>query len=256
MENRTVKVAQISDSHLLHDSKLTIHDANPYERLSHVINYIKKNRYEMILFTGDIANDGSQESYRQLSDLIMGIKDKIFVIPGNHDDMKNIVHVLPQSNLFVSTSNNLIRISNWYFLYLATVVEDEDYGRISSQTMKEFESALQNLHGCNICVVMHHHPFNVGLDFVDKYKIENFGLISGLFSRVKLVMYGHVHNDYTLYRDGAVYSSCPSTCFQFVKNRKINNRLYGFKEYILNDQDIFFNSVWFDNNEIVGRRLE
>ena len=245
MKKINIKIAQISDSHLLNDSTLTIHGVNPFERLLRVLEYVKKNRYEIIFFTGDLANDGNRESYRQLWDLIKDLENKYCIIPGNHDDLHEMLHVLPQSNLFTIGKNPFFKLNNWYFLYLDTTVQNKNHGYISELSIKALKNVVKKLKKCNICVIMHHHPFNVGVNMVDKYKIINFDSITDLLVDVKLVLYGHVHNDYTEYHNGKIYSSCPSTCFQFVKDNKINNHLYGFKEYRLSGENIFSNCIWF-----------
>ena len=63
MSNITIKIAQISDSHLLGDKTENIHEVNPYQRLSNVISYIEKNKYDLIIFTGDITNNGDEKKF-------------------------------------------------------------------------------------------------------------------------------------------------------------------------------------------------
>lgn len=93
---------------------------------------------------------------------------------------------------------------------------------------------------------MHHHLFDVNVPFVDKYKVDNPEAIEKILTNnVKLIINGHVHNDYTIAKD-ILYTSCPSTCFQFNKINKIDTTFFGFKEYVLDGNEIFYNSLMFE----------
>ena len=116
MPTKFIKIAQISDSHLLDDSSENIHGINPYQRLSHIINYINKNQYDLILFTGDIANNGSERSYTQLLEPTKSVKNKILIIPGNHDDLDHLTKVLSQFNIFIIAPHKPIKVGAWHFI--------------------------------------------------------------------------------------------------------------------------------------------
>lgn len=250
MSNKFIKIVQISDSHLLDDRAENIHGINPYQRLSHIISHIRKNQYDLILFTGDIANNGNEKSYTQLLELTREVRNKILIIPGNHDDLDQLTRVISQSNIFIIAPKEPVKVDDWCFIHLDTVVKSENHGYITDVSIKNLAMNLKKVNGFNVCILMHHHPFDIGVSCVDKYKIHNFETIKNvLTTNVKLVVHGHVHNDYTIAKD-IIYASCPSTCFQFIKNDKVNNSIYGFKEYILSDDKIFFNPTWFTSHSL------
>lgn len=250
MSKNIIKIAQISDSHLLDHKAKTIHGINPYARLSNVIRYINKKKYDLILFTGDIANDGSQKSYVQFQELIKKLDDKIIIAPGNHDDTDNLMKIFSQNNKFIIAPKKEIKIKNWYFFYIDTVVKNKHSGYLSKQCINNLKINLMKKCGSPICIIMHHHPFDIGIPMIDKYKIQNTKMfISQLTRDVKLVMHGHIHNDYTIVKN-RIYTSCPATCFQYMKNIKVSTGLYGFKEYTLDKDKIFFNCIWFTDHGI------
>ncbi|OGT46433.1 MAG: hypothetical protein A3F17_08615 [Gammaproteobacteria bacterium RIFCSPHIGHO2_12_FULL_41_15] len=251
MLNRIIKIAQISDSHLLEDQTENIHGINPYQRLSRIINHLKKNQYDLILFTGDVANNGDEKSYAQVLELTKEVKNKILIIPGNHDDLDRLTKILSQSKMFIIWPQESIKVDDWYFVYLDTVVKGENHGYITDDSIRTLTTNLKKAHDLNVCILMHHHPFDIGVPCVDKYKIHNSETIKNVLTKnVKLVVHGHVHNDYTIVKD-IIYTSCPSTCFQFIKNNKVDNSIYGFKEYTLGDGKIFFNSTWFAGHSLI-----
>lgn len=250
MSKNIIKIAQISDSHLLDHKAKTIHEINPYTRLSNVIRYINKKKYDLILFTGDIANDGSKKSYIQFQKLIKKLDDQIIIVPGNHDDIDNLIKIIPQSKKLIIAPRKEIKIKNWYFLYIDTVVKNKNHGFFSKKCINNLKINLMKKCGAPICVIMHHHPFDIGLPMIDQYKIQNTENFSRQLTRdVKLVIHGHIHSDYTIVKN-RIYTSCPATCFQYMKNIKVNTELYGFKEYTLEKDKIFFNCIWFTDNGI------
>jgi Icc protein len=187
----------------------------------------------------------NEKSYTQLLELTNAVKTKIFIIPGNHDDLDHLTKVLSKSNIFTIASQEPIKVGNWHFIYLNTVVKTENHGYLSDDCLRHFATNLSKTHRSNVCILMHHHPFDIGVPCVDKYKIRNAEtMINTLTKNVKLVVYGHVHNDYTLAKE-IIYTSCPSTCFQVCKNDKVDNKIYGFKEYVLSDNDMLFSTIWF-----------
>lgn len=122
---KKLKIAQISDSHLLEDNAETIHGVNPYQRLSFIFQYIEKNVYDLILFTGDVANNGHEKSYIQLLELTEKIKNRILIIGGNHDDSAQLTKILSRSAKFIIEPKDPVKVENWQFIYLDTVVKSE-----------------------------------------------------------------------------------------------------------------------------------
>lgn len=251
MLKKSIKIAQISDSHLLKDPDENIQGVNPYQRLSRVLNHIKESHYDLILFTGDVANNCAENSYEQLLELTSDINDKIVIIPGNHDDLDILKKVLSKSKIFIIAPKEPVTINNWSFVYLNTVVKSENHGYLSDDDLRNLALNLEKTGDSNVCILMHHHLFDIGLSFVDKYKIQNSEKIYNVITpNVKLVVNGHVHNDYTIVKD-ILYTCCPSTAFQFTKNMKVDNGLYGFKEYVLSNEQIFWHSTWFTNHSLL-----
>ncbi len=244
-EKDFIKIAQISDLHLLKSKYETIHQVNPYKRAAAIISFLKKKNYNLIIISGDIANNGEIESYEQLATMLNGIETKIILFPGNHDNPNNLESILTNNKNYIISPKNPIIISTWKFLYVDTVVKQKNYGHISYTAIERLKKTLSSNKEKNICLLMHHNPFNIGIDCVDKYKIDNFNNTVGtLTENVKLILHGHVHSNYFLLKEGIIYSAPLSTSFQFSNhNDTIDTKIFGFKEYTLTGSEIFCNPI-------------
>ena len=67
-------------------------------------------------------------------------------------------------------------------------------------------------------------------------------MINNLTENVRLILYGHVHENYNNI-DHVSYCSAPSTAFQFQADGA-NNNFYGYKEYFLENKKVSFKSIW------------
>jgi Icc protein len=67
-------------------------------------------------------------------------------------------------------------------------------------------------------VAMHHNPLPVGSRWLDTMTISDAPALLAVLDtapHVKLVLFGHVHQELETRRGGTVYASAPSTFFQF-----------------------------------------
>lgn len=232
-DNAPIKIAHLSDSHLLSRMHHTLRGVNPHIRLALILAEIRKKAYDLILFTGDISNAGDNESYQLLRQLLARIQQNMLIIPGNHDH-PSLLDTALQENKWIITKTKLpVIVGNWSFLYLDTLVPNHHHGYISEKTIENYNAQLSLIQTDHICLIMHHNPFDVGLIDVDQYKLKNFDDISQkLDPRIKLVVFGHVHLDFTETRGTVVYSATPATCFQAIKTTGKKEK-YGYKEYTL-----------------------
>jgi Icc protein len=193
----------------------TLHGINPFDRLKYVFDYLNDDNYSFIIVTGDVSNSGDVESYHQFLEISKTISCKIIVIPGNHDNKENIKIFNNYENILLIEDGMNFEIDGWSFFHLNTIIDGKHHGRIKESDIEGFNKYKNSIDKFyNICIIMHHNPLAIG-NLTDKYKIENFQDISHLFcGNVKLVIYGHVHNDHSFNEKGVIYTSCPSSSFQ------------------------------------------
>ena len=93
----TKSFIQISDSHI-DDDKLVM-GVDSQANLDAIVNMISNQNYDVLLISGDLAHNGTLESYQKLRKILNPIETKIYVLPGNHDDFSNLSQIFNQSSL-------------------------------------------------------------------------------------------------------------------------------------------------------------
>src|SRR5690349_10222369 len=88
MKKDFLRIIQISDMHLFGDRKGVLLGVNTNDSFQAVVDLIlpEKNNLDLILLTGDLAQDGSFEAYRSIAEILQVFNVPIYFIPGNHDD--------------------------------------------------------------------------------------------------------------------------------------------------------------------------
>ena len=93
----TKSFIQISDSHI-DDNKLVL-GVDSQANLGSIVSMISDQNYDVLLISGDLAHNGTLESYQKLQKILNPIETEIYVLAGNHDDFSNLSQVFNQSSL-------------------------------------------------------------------------------------------------------------------------------------------------------------
>jgi Icc protein len=240
-----MKIIQITDTHLFAEDEAMYHGAvfsNKTYRA--VIDRIRKEDLadaNMIFLTGDLSQDESSASYQKVADALQSVSVPIYWIPGNHDDIAVMESVFNKVPHFFRVTRFSTRY--WEFIFLNTKIEQDTtgIGCVSEAELIALKEQLKKIKTTNksIAIVMHHHPKPVNTPLVDKYILQNhqefLQEIAG--SKVKLIMTGHVHNDYCVTHQGMTIETAPATCLQWKKGTvdlvaeyKIGYKVYHFNK--------------------------
>jgi Icc protein len=250
-----MKIIQISDSHIRDRSEALVYGVNPRQRLSLIIDRILTNEsnFDFIVITGDISDDGSIDSYKYVANLLKKINKKIYFINGNHDLKKNLISEFSKFNLFLKIEETLI--GNWLFIGLDTCVEGKDFGLLSKDEIQRLNFLVNKAKrlGNNCIIFIHHHPILVGTPLIDDCPLINnkeFISIVEKNSHIKLIMTGHVHNDYSIKIgiDGRIETGISSFAqFKYGGSNELTDidiSKYGYKKYELTDNSYIASCIW------------
>lgn len=209
-------IAQVTDCHLFGDTEKCGYNAiNPYLSLSLVLSKVAEKNPDVLLVTGDISGDDSQQSYHHFLALIAenGFTAKLKVIAGNHDNSANFEACLGQYDL---ASSGPLSLGNWMLHGVDTRYEGT-LGKLEPHQLKALNRTLWNKANHYHVVACHHHPLNIG-GWMDKHTFVNKGEFVEMISahkNVKALLYGHVHSEKQDRSNDLVFSACPSSCWQF-----------------------------------------
>lgn len=212
-----ILVAQVSDIHLFADAKqelLGVPTRNSFQAVLARLQQLQP-KLDVLLLTGDLSQDQTPESYEQLQNLLSPLDVPTYWLPGNHDCLPVMQRILTRSPFDVRKSFHL---GNWNVLLLNSTVPGCVHGHLSGTSLEWLDWQLQQAGDRPSLVALHHPPFPVNSDWLDNLLLHNPDDLFAVLDRhpqVKLVLLGHVHQEFERERRGVHYLATPSTCIQF-----------------------------------------
>ncbi len=172
-----------------------------------------------MLLTGDLSQDETSQSYDRVHNFLAPLNIPAYWIPGNHDNLQVMEQVLKESPIDATKS---FHAGGWNFLLLSSLIPGCVYGEISGQSLEWLELQLQNPNFPTL-VAIHHPPCSINSDWMDDINLRNyeeFLAVCDRYPQIKLVIFGHIHQEFAMVRHGVDYLGCPSTCVQFQPQSK------------------------------------
>lgn len=246
------RIIQISDTHLFGDISKELNGANSYFNLSQVLNYIQSiEKIDLIICTGDLSQDCTENSYKHLADLLNETKIKYYLIPGNHDDVDAINKVFG-FNWLKNKVDYSFDLDNWFFYFIDSSEYPKEGGYVTSDQLSNLSIALKNNQNKPTVVLLHHHPLKINSLWMDKMLLNltnEFNEIIEKNSQVQAVLFGHIHQVFEKVLGKTLYASAPSTSFQVKSNTEIftlDKLIPGFRLIELDGENFTSKVVWVD----------
>lgn len=215
-----LRVVQITDSHLFRDPTAALLKLNTQNSFDLVLELLqrKEQRIDLILATGDIAQDASMEAYIRFGAAMERLGAPFYWIPGNHDRRAVMEKVVAHQDAFV----NLVKAGNWQIVMLDSSIVGEVHGNLAPGELQHLESCLLAAETdptiAHSLICLHHNPVPGSAQWMDGIGLlnqEEFLEIVDRFPTVRAVVYGHIHQELDFHRAGVRYFCTPSTCIQF-----------------------------------------
>ncbi|MFB6274123.1 MAG: phosphodiesterase [Salinibacter sp.] len=211
----SVELLQLTDLHLLADPADTILGVPPRTTLRKVVAEARTHAWDLALLTGDLSQDGTPTAYEGVRKLVDPLDTSFYWVPGNHDQPAVMDRTLDTSPF---RTDRAFGVGAWRVVMLDTALLDETHGRLSAEELAFLEESLSAYPNRPTLVAMHHSPVPVGSDWLDPLNLRQPGAFRQIIEahpQVRLVLFGHVHQQVdTRWGDTHLYG-CPSTCFQF-----------------------------------------
>lgn len=218
-KDKTLRVLQFTDTHFFKDASGKLLGVDTASTFQEVYKLARKNfgTPDLYLFTGDISQDETQESYKRMAEAMSEAGAPCYFLPGNHDrrlEMSN--GLLGPGSPF--KTNRQIFAGQWQIILLDSLIEGEVGGRLEKKELEFLDSCLAKHPELHSMVCLHHHPLDMGARWLDQIGVENgaefFELIDQ-YKNVRGVLWGHVHQEFDGQRGAYKVMSTPSTCIQF-----------------------------------------
>ena len=212
-----LRLIHITDCHLLNTPHENHHGINTRISLENTLTVAKKNHphHDLILFTGDISQTGTQQSYALFQSIIQTTTCPVYCVPGNHDLPIYLHQIIPSCPV---NRLNAIELGDFHLLLLNSWVPNQHHGQISSVCLAQLDAHLQAYPNKMFIIAVHHPPVDTHCKWLDKLGLINRqDMLSILHTHKKniLLLFGHVHQALAQRTRQLNLLATPSSCYQF-----------------------------------------
>ena len=214
---KPVSILHLSDLHILphsHDKLLGVATEDYFKQvLAHAFTH--HAAFDLILVTGDLAQDPCMASYQRILAILKTYHTKTVCLAGNHDDWKLMQTVFNQDGV---NCEKQILFDNWQLIQLNSQKLTDPAGFLAASELDFLAACLEKYPNYHSLIAVHHHCIPSESAWLDTMIIANH---EELFQRlqpyphVKILLNGHIHQCFSAQKQGIQILGTPSTCFQF-----------------------------------------
>jgi Icc protein len=211
------RLVQITDMHLFADADDVLVGMNCEEGFQDVLALIRKNETDIkaVLCTGDISQDNSAASYRRTENCVSSLGAPQYWIPGNHDEFDSMKSALQVGHTCFSRS---FSVPGWRVVLLDSSVKGKVSGLLDAEELAALEHELAGATEKYVMICLHHNPVPVRAHWLQQHALKNPEALFSIVARypaVKLVIFGHIHQEMTAQVGNVTCLASPSTSIQF-----------------------------------------
>lgn len=212
-----MRVLHLTDPHLFADRSDSLRGTVTYNSLEAVLDHYERSdwRADLAAVTGDLVQDDSAGAYGHFGDLLRRLRLPVHCVPGNHDVRAIMQDQLGAPPFFYCDT---VETGNWLIVGLDSCIADRAGGSIGERELDRFDAAVASSDADHVMICLHHPPVAMGSRWLDSVGLDNADRFMDRVAaceRARLVVFGHVHQDYDREHDGLRVIATPSTCRQF-----------------------------------------
>jgi len=239
MNTIPLKIVQISDTHLFADENGEIAGRNTLNSFLAVRDLVlaEHPNPDMIFLTGDLSQDFSEAAYERLTTELRSFTCPIYWIPGNHDHSSDLPRILSTTQCL---DDKEIVTDDWQIVLLDSSLDGKVYGEFSDDELVRFKEVVDRYPEKYLFVFLHHHPVPINvawLEHIGLHNPEKFLETVRSHPKLRVIAWGHIHQQFEMQEGDVQYLSVPSTCVQFSPDSNtfaLDTRLPGYRWFELN----------------------
>lgn len=215
-----LRVLHLTDPHLFADPDGTLRGTVTHASLASVLAHYREQdwRADLAVVTGDLVQDDSAGAYTHFRELLGDLGLEVHCVPGNHD-----VRSLMQSTLSTTPFHycESVEHEGWLIIGLDSCVSDFAGGAVAQAELARLDAAIAASAADHAMVCLHHPPVPMGSKWLDTVGLENGDEVLARMAatgKVRLAVFGHVHQAYDAPHQGVHIIGTPSTCRQFAQH--------------------------------------
>lgn len=206
--DQPVRLVQISDSHLMDDRTRDFLGYNPYQHLHALIQQLKNTPIDCVLSSGDLVQQPGKRAYDDYFDVLAQLNVPHFWVRGNHDDSPAYPRFMQEDACIA------VDMGHWYALLLDSHIPGRINGQITTRQFDLMRAVIEQHPDRHFFICMHHPCFDVESTWLDQHKLSNsqqFLAFIAEFPKIRLVLCGHIHQEFRFRFGHIEVMSCPST---------------------------------------------
>lgn len=214
-------IAQITDTHIKLPGRLAYRQVDTAAMLRACVAEIQslKQQPDLIVMTGDLVDLGRAEEYAHLQSILAPLRQRIVVIPGNHDERGAMREAFAEGGYLPAGEFLQFAIDDYplRLVGLDTVVPGQGGGEICARRLRWLDDTLSSRPETPTLVLMHHPPFRTGIGHMDDIGLvgaEAFAAVVRRHAQVTLIVCGHLHRCIHTTVGGRAALTCPSPAHQ------------------------------------------
>lgn len=259
-QHSPVRIVQITDTHLYSEGSGTLLKMNTKHSFEQVLELVRMHDSppDLILGTGDIAQDASEPAYEYFKSSIGMLNAPFMWLPGNHDNAL-LMRALAEGT---SAAHKHMQLGHWLIVMLDTSVDGQVHGALSEDELAFLSAQLEASELSDsvdhILVSMHHNPVKGTAGWMKDIGLQNprnFWETAKTSSKLRAVVYGHIHQELDFEFEGIRCLCTPSTCIQFkpdVVNFALDKQNPGYRNLVLHSDGSIETQVI----RVAGEQLE
>ncbi len=190
-----------------------------YASLCSVIDHYRDKpwRADLVVVTGDLIQDDSPEAYTHFCRQLRTLELPVYCVPGNHDVRALMREALTGPQFHYCDS---IETGGWLIAGIDSCITGEAGGSVTDAELTRLDSVIAESPAKNVLVCLHHPPVPMGSKWLDTVGLDNgeeFLTRVTSSGKVRLAIFGHVHQAYDTEHSGISIVATPSTCRQFAQ---------------------------------------
>ncbi|MDP7403599.1 MAG: 3',5'-cyclic-AMP phosphodiesterase [Gammaproteobacteria bacterium] len=240
-QHSPIRIVQITDTHLFSEGSGTLLKMNTKHSFQQVLELVRMHDSppDLILGTGDIAQDASATAYEYFKSSIGALNAPFMWLPGNHDNAL-LMQSLAEGT---SAAYKYMQLGNWLIVMLDTSVGGQVHGTLSAEELAFLSAQLDASELSDsvdhVLVSMHHNPIRGTAGWMKNIGLQNpqkFWETAKTSSKLRAIVYGHIHQELDFELEGIRCLCTPSTCIQFkpdVVNFALDKMNPGYRNLVL-----------------------
>ncbi|WP_235185848.1 3',5'-cyclic-AMP phosphodiesterase [Methylomarinum vadi] len=235
------KILQITDPHILPEADGTLLGIETEKYFRQALDHAHQrfSGFDLILLTGDLAQDPCPDSYLRVRQILNHYETPSICLPGNHDDFAQMQAIFNQG---LVSCQRYHQLKNWQIICLNSQKPGFPGGLLNQGELNFLSEQLHRHSDLFTLIALHHHCIASGSSWMDTMMIENseefFACVAN-HPQIKAIICGHVHQVLEKERHGIQLLGTPASCFQFKP---------GCRQFALDDKPPGYRVIELDND--------